>query len=95
MAVEYTKTINIFLLGAIVALALYYVIGANGLASGNYEVKLLSDKLNQLDEEQASLLSQKAGIEETLITHEFARSHNMVEAKNISYIFENGSVAQR
>ena len=95
MTAEYTKSINIFLLAAIVAFAFYYIIGANGLASVNYEVKILNDKLIQLDEEQAALLAQKAGIEETLITHEFARSHNMVEAKNISYIFEKSNVAQR
>lgn len=95
MTDQITKSINTFLLAAIVALALYYIIGANGLAAVNYKVKLLNDKLIQLDEEQAGLLSKKAGIEETLITHEFARSHNMVEAKNISYIFENSSVAQR
>lgn len=95
MTNELTKSINVFLLAAIVALALYYIIGANGLASVNYRVKLLNDKLIQLDEEQAALLAKKSGIEETLVTHEFARSHNMVEAKNISYIFENSSVAQR
>lgn len=95
MTNELTKSTNIFLLTAIVALALYYIIGANGLAAVNYKVKLLNDKLTQLDEDQAILLSKKAGVEETLITHEFARSHNMVEAKNISYIFEKSSVAQR
>ena len=87
--------INSFLLAAVVALASYYVIGANGITSSNYLIKILKDKLTQINEERSVLLSQKAGLEDSLITLEFAKANNMVEAKNISYIFENGSVALR
>ncbi len=87
--------INSFLLTGILALAAYYVIGANAMASRNYKIRLLEDKFTQLNEEQAGLLSQKAGLEDTLIVLEFAKANNMAEAKNVSYIFESGDVAQR
>ncbi len=87
--------INSFLLAAVVALAAYYVIGANGLASDSYKIKLMKEKLTQINEERSLLLSQKAGLEESLYALEFAKASNMVEAKNISYIFENKNVALR
>lgn len=87
--------INTMLLAAGALLILYYITGANGLASGNYKIKLLNDKLSLLNDKQSALMSQKSGLEDSLITPDFAKSHNMVEAKNISYIFESRNVAQR
>ncbi len=90
-----TLVINTILLTAGALLIIYYIIGANNLTSTNYKIKLLSDQLAQLNEEQSSLISQKAGVEESIVTLGFAKSHNMVEAKNISYVFESSNVAQR
>lgn len=92
---NYYTIINSFLLAGVVAIAAYYVVSANVMASKNYKIKLLKDKLTQINEEQSNLLSQKAGLEDALITLEFAKTNKMVEAKNISYIFENKNVAQR
>lgn len=92
---QFNSIINSFILAAVVALAVYYVIGANIMTSRNYKVKLLEDKLTQINEERSLLLSQKASLENALVILEFAKAKNMVEAKNISYIFENGSVAQK
>jgi len=86
--------INSILLAAGALLILYYVIGANGIASASYKIKILNDRLAQLNEEQSNLIAQKAGVEES-VAIEFAKSHNMVEAKNTSYIFESKNVAQR
>lgn len=88
-----TSIVNGFLLAAVAALMFYYIVGANGIASSNYKIKLLSDKLTQLHEEQSSLIAEKAGLEESLVTLEYAKSHNMVEAKNTAYIFESKNVA--
>ena len=87
--------INTILLTAGVLLMLYYIMGANGMTSDNYKVKLMNDRLTQLNEEQSTLLAQKAGLEESLVTLNFAKSHSMVEAKNITYLFEARNVAQR
>lgn len=90
-----TLVINTILLTAGALLLVYYIIGANNLASSNYKIKVLNGQLTQLNEEQSGLVAQKAGIEESIVTLEFAKSHNMVEAKNISYIFESRNVAQK
>ena len=87
--------INAMLLAAGAILVVYYIVGANAIASDSYKAKLLNDRLMQLNEEQSTLLSQKASIDESSIAREFALSHNMVEAKNFSYIFETRNVAQR
>src|SRR3989338_7553451 len=85
--------INSFLLSAALALLAYYVVGANALASSNYKIKVLKDRLTQINDERGALLSQKAGLEESLFALEYAKANNMVEAKNISYIFKNKTAA--
>lgn len=92
---DLTLVLNTMLLAAGALLLIYYIIGANSIASDNYRIKLLIDRLTQLNEGQSNLLAQKASIDELPIIRVFAQTHNMIEAKNISYIFESSNVAQR
>lgn len=86
---------NVILLG-IAALALsLYIVQANILAADKYKVKVLNEKLLSLNEVRTSLLAQRSVVEDPSGLMEFAKSRNMVEAKNITYLFENGNVALR
>lgn len=87
--------LNIIFLAASALLVVYYIIGANSIAANNYKIKLLIDRLTQLNEEQSNLLVQKVMADESLTIRNFAHAHNMIEAKNISHVFESSNVAQR
>ena len=86
-------TSNVILLG-IAALALFfYIIQANMMATDKYKIKALGDKLTSLNEVLTSSAVQRSQWEDLSGLLEFARSKNMVEAKSVTYIFENGDVA--
>ncbi len=76
-------------------LVVYYVVQANIIAASSYKVSLLNQKLESLNEVRSSLAAQKSAMEDPAKVLEFALSHNMVEAKNAVYLFENGNVALR
>lgn len=74
-------------------LMVYYVIQANVIAASNYKINLLNQKLESLNEIRSSLATQKSSMEDPAKVLDFALSQNMVEAKNIVYLFENQDVA--
>jgi len=84
---------NILLLGIAGLLLFFYIIQANVIAADKYKIKILNEKLTSLNEFETSLAVQKSEAENPSELMEFARSRNMVEAKNITYLFENGNVA--
>jgi hypothetical protein len=85
--------INIGLLAACVALVLYYVLSANGLAASNYRVSSIRDDLARATSQQTELILAASKLESIESVSAFATTHQMVIAKDISYFFENGSVA--
>ena len=87
--------VNIALFGVVSLLLFYYVMVANSVASKNYRVQILHDKLEALAETNGVLMTKKIISESPTALLEFARLKNLVEAKNILYIFENKNVAQR
>lgn len=87
--------VNISLLGVASLLLFYYVMMANSVAAKNYKVQTLRNKLEAMSEINGSLMSQKLALESPAMLLEFARSNDLVEARNIVYIFENSNVAQR
>ncbi len=76
-------------------LVIYYVVQANIIAADSYKINLLNEKLDSLNEVHSSLVAQKSSIEDPARILDFALGQNMVEAKNATYIFENGNVALR
>lgn len=76
-------------------LMVYYVVQANIIAAGNYRISLLNQTLQSLDEVRSSLAIQKTSMEDPARVLGFALDQNMVEAKNVTYLFENGDVALR
>ena len=86
---------NMILLGIAVLVLSFYIIQANTIAADKYNIKVLGDRLTSLNEVLTSLSVQRSQTEDPSGLTKFAVSHNMVEAKNITYIFENGDVAQR
>lgn len=86
---------NLLFIGVAVALLFYYVLLANSIAGTNYRIQTLQDKVLTLTEANSALMSQKISKENPVALLEFAKANNFVEARNISYIYENKNVAQR
>jgi len=85
--------LNAALLLLTAVLLVYYVISANAIAADTYRVKTLKEQAATLIEENSSLVAEKTQVEDPSLLAEFARAHQMVEAKDVTYLFENGSVA--
>ena len=84
---------NVTLLGIAILTLSFYVIQANMVATNKYKVQILNEKLVSLNEVRTSLTAQRSETEDLSMLMKFAVSRNMVEAKNITYLFENGDVA--
>lgn len=84
---------NVILLGVLGLLLSFYIIQANMIAADRYQVKILNEKLASLNEVRTSLDAQRNDLEDPSELMEFAKARGMVEAKDVSYIFENGNVA--
>ncbi len=80
---------------AVVLMLVYYVVVANSITAWDYKIQKISEKLLSLNEEGSSLMAQRAHLEDTGLLDSFAKSSNMVEAKNVVYLFENKNVALR
>ena len=87
--------VNTIILLIVGLLMIYYVVQANIIAASNYKISMLNQKLESLNEVSSLLAAQKSAMEDPAKILEFALSHNMVEAKNAVYLFENGNVALR
>lgn len=86
---------NVILIAVFGLLLSFYIIQANMIAADKYQVKFLNEKLTSLNEVRTSLAAQRSETEDPSELMEFARAQGMVEAKNVTYIFENGNVALR
>ncbi len=86
---------NITLIGLCAASTMAYVLLSNSLAAGNYRAEALRRTLAELTDENGQLLAQKSAMENPVAAMRYAQSRNMVEAKDFSYIFENGNIAKR
>ena len=84
---------NLALAALMVVLLIYYVVVANSITAWNYKIQKLSGQLLSLSEIGSSLIAQRAFLESTELLVNFAKTNNMVEAKNVSYLFENKNVA--
>lgn len=84
---------NIAMSAVVAALLLFYVIDTNEITANNYKIKLLNDKLLVLNETTTKLTINKNYFDNSARVLEFAQGQNMIEARNISYLFENGAVA--
>lgn len=71
----------------------YFVSGANSIASQEYNVLSLRSQIARLNEQQSALTAEKTATEDPEAAAIYAQNRNMVEAKDIFYVFENGSVA--
>lgn len=85
--------VNFALIGVVVLLFFYYVMMANSIAAKNYKAQTLRDKMGVLSEAGGLLMAEKLILESPVALVEFAKSSNLVEARNILYIFENRNVA--
>ena len=85
--------VNTIIMLIVGLLMVYYVVQANVIAAGNYKISLLNQQLESLNETRSSLAIQKSLMEDPAKVLSFALSQNMVEAKNVVYLFENPDVA--
>ena len=86
---------NVILIGVVGLLLSFYIIQANMIAADKYKAKALDGRLTSLNEIKTSLVAEISKIEDPSELMKFARANGMVEAKNITYIFENGNIALR
>ena len=95
IAFNYTHTgvLNVFLAAATVFLMIYYAIISNVVTASSYRIGLLNDEFSRLLEVNGTLTAQKLLIEDSSITLDFVKSHNMAEAGHVTHIFESGDVA--
>ncbi|MBI2674642.1 MAG: hypothetical protein HYX22_02820 [Candidatus Yanofskybacteria bacterium] len=89
----YTGVLNVFLLAAVIFLMMYFVVVSNVVTSSNYRIGLLNEELSGLVGANGLLTAQKLSIEGSSSILNFARGHQMVEAKFVTHIFERGEVA--
>lgn len=85
--------LNLGLAALCAIMVLYYILWANGLAASSYRVSTLRQEISQLTETNSALLSEKTSMEDPNAAMNFAQREHMVPAGNVSYVFENGSVA--
>jgi len=85
--------VNIMLMSVVAFLLFYYVTMANSVTSKNYRIQALRERVSYLNEKSSSLMSERLVLESPAAILEFAKSSNLVEARNVSYIFENSNVA--
>ncbi len=71
----------------------YYISEVNSATSVKYNISSLRNQITHLSEQQNLLTAKKSATENPVAALMFAQSQNMVEAKDIVYIFENGNVA--
>ncbi|KKT28213.1 MAG: hypothetical protein UW43_C0010G0009 [Candidatus Yanofskybacteria bacterium GW2011_GWA1_44_21] len=87
--------INFLLLGIFISLIFGYVVFSNKITADSYQVKILNDRILNLTEDHGALTAHQAELEDESLLADYAQTHNMVEAADISYLFENGDVALR
>lgn len=83
--------IGLSLLAAL--LVIYFISSSNTIAAQRYSIRSLSEKSSSLSVENGILMAEQAQFEDSTLLADYARAGNMVEARDVAYIFENGSVA--
>jgi len=85
--------LNVGLTAFAVILVVYFISSSNTIAAHRYSIRHLSEKFASLSAENGVLMAERARFEDSALLSDFARAGNMVEARDVAYIFENGSVA--
>lgn len=85
--------VNVGLLATALVLIVYFISSSNTIAAQRYSIRHLSEKSASLSAENGSLMAERAQFEDSALLLDFARAGSMVEARDVAYIFENGSVA--
>ena len=85
--------LNVGLLVIALILIVYFISSANAIAAQRYSIRHLIEKSASLSAENGALMAERASFEDSTLLSDFARAGNMVEARDVAYIFENGSVA--
>ena len=85
--------VNIMLMSVVALLLFYYITIANSVTSKNYRIQALRERVSYLNEKSSAFMSERLVLESPAAILEFAKSNDLVEARNVSYIFENSNVA--
>lgn len=84
---------NVALGLAALGLMIYFVVGANAVAADRYLIRELNERAVSLASENGLLMAERARVEDPALLADFARKNNMIEARDVAYIFETGRVA--
>lgn len=86
---------NIALVGVGALLLLVYVLQANAITANQYRIQHLDEEVSALSQLYMALDKERADLGETQLLTTFALEYGMVEAANVSYVFEGNAVAYR
>ncbi len=70
-----------------------YVLQMNALTASNYSIRTLQESIASLNETHGTLSITQSAADDASLISRFAQQNNMIEANNVSYLFENGNVA--
>ena len=87
------EIINLMLCGGIVLLIFAYVAGVNSGTAREYHIKLLSEHLGILQEQNIQFGAVRAAANDPALLTAFAKNKNLVQTQDAAHIFDNGSVA--
>ena len=85
--------LNLVLIGLVGVGFTYYIVGANAVASGEYNISTKRIEITKLIETQSLLTAKKSATENPVAALVFAQVQHMTEAKDVVYVFENNNVA--
>ena len=85
--------INLGLGGLVLVMVFGYVLQMNALTASNYSIRTLQESIASLNETHGTLSITQSAADDASLISRFAQQNNMIEANNVSYLFENGNVA--
>ena len=90
---NYFLAINLFLIGIVALSLLFYILETNAITSSNFKISSLNDQMSGLNEIHSSLVVKQNTAQSTSEVINFVVSNNMVESKDVAYMYDDGSVA--
>jgi hypothetical protein len=87
--------VNALLTIAVLAALLVYVIEANALASGTWQMRDIERQLDVVRMEHDALVARRASLDDRTVLLQLAELSGLVPATAVRYVFEKGAVAAR
>jgi hypothetical protein len=87
--------VNVALAAAALVALLVYVVEANAIASGTWQLRDIEGQLSVVRTDHDALVAQRASLDDREVLLQLAEQSGMVPATAVRYVFEKGPVAAR